>query len=241
MPWPFCTWPRPSWNRTISTIICGPCPWPVRTRTLGPPCSIWKRLLNMDSRTANGFTTLKIPPCSRSAPPSMNSCPGTLERPVMGSKEIDFRKFAKISTMRYGSLLLLLILLGCGQGKKYHKEGKAFPDSALLSDILRFQQEMDESFRDPESSPLPDRFRKDFDGLDYFGPDTTYVVKAFLERTPEAIPFYMPSTTDTKTLEVVYGIAHFTLNGSEHSLEVYQGLELMKEEGFEDYLFLPFL
>lgn len=143
--------------------------------------------------------------------------------------------------MRYGSLFLLMVLLGCGRGKKYHQGEKAFPDSPILTDILKFQQGMDESFRDPETSPLPDRFRKDFDGLDFFPPDTTYVVRAYLERTPGAVPFYMPSTTDRKSLEVVYGIAHFRLNGMDHSLEVYQGLELMKEEGFEDYLFLPFL
>ena len=159
----------------------------------------------------------------------------------MAPKETEFCKFAKISTMRYGSLFLLLILLGCGQGKKYHHEEKALPDSALLANILKFQQGMDESFRDPETSPLPDRFRKDFEGLDFFWPDTTYVVKAYLERTPDAIPFHMPSTTDIKTLEVVYGIAHFTLNGSEHNLEVYQSLELIEEEEYKDYLFLPFL
>jgi uncharacterized protein (DUF1684 family) len=87
---------------------------------------------------------------------------------------------------------------------------------------------------------LPDRYRKDFEELDFFVPDTNYVVQAKLVHTPDAVPFEMPTTTDRKTTEVVYGIAHFMLNGHERQLEVYQNKELMLEEGFEDYLFLPF-
>ena len=51
----------------------------------------------------------------------------------------------------------------------------------------------------------------------------------------------MPTTTDRQTQEVVYGIAHFNLNGEEHQLEVYQSLGLMDDEEYEEYLFLPFL
>ena len=109
-----------------------------------------------------------------------------------------------------------------------------------LTDILNFQKELNEEFKDPETSPLPDRFRKDFDGLDFFTPDTSYVVTAKFTRTPEAIPFMMPTTTNRESEEVVYGIAEFTLNGKTHRLEVYQNKELMTEEGYEDYLFLPF-
>lgn len=143
--------------------------------------------------------------------------------------------------MKYPIWLLLPLLLGCGQGKKYHPRELILPESALLADIVKFQYELDESFRDPETSPLPDRFRKDFEGLDFYPADTTYVVRARFERTPDAIPFYMPSTTDDRSLEVVYGIAHFSLNGAEHRLEVYQSRDLIDREEYRDYLFLPFL
>src|SRR5690606_37609721 len=103
----------------------------------------------------------------------MNSWPNTWARPCMGSKGTEFCTFAKISAMRYGSLILLLALLGCGQGKKYHQGESEVPNSPVLADILKFQQGMDESFRDPETSPLPDRFRKNFEGLEFFAPDTT--------------------------------------------------------------------
>src|SRR5690606_22205799 len=34
---------------------------------------------------------------------------------------------------------------------------------------------------------------------------------------------------------------NFQLKGKEYQLNVYQGQDLMKEEGYEDYLFLPFI
>nr|WP_321411496.1 DUF1684 domain-containing protein [uncultured Allomuricauda sp.] len=144
--------------------------------------------------------------------------------------------------MKYALLLSVVFLMSCGQGKKYHDEEESVtPKSDLVADILEYQKEQNESFKDPDSSPLPDKYRKDFEGLDFFEPDTNYIVKAHFVRTPDAEPFLMPSTTDRQTQEVVYGIAHFKLNGTEHQLEVYQSLDLMDDEEYEDYLFLPFL
>ena len=143
--------------------------------------------------------------------------------------------------MKYVVLLFVLPLISCGQGKKYHDEQGEVPQSALVADVLKFQDELNESYRDPDESPLPDKYRKNFEGLDFFDPDTTYVVKAKFVRTADAKPFLMPTTTDRKSREVVYGIAHFTLNGTAHQLEVYQNLDLMKQEEYRDYLFLPFL
>lgn len=148
----------------------------------------------------------------------------------------------KLFDMKYVSLFFFFLLMGCGQGKKYHDKGKEEGGkSTLISSILEYQKEQNESFKDPETSPLPDKYRKDFEGLDFYEPDTSYIVKALIERTPDAEPFYMPTTTDRKTKEVVYGIAHFTLNGTEHQLEVYQSLDLVDQEEYRDYLFLPFL
>ena len=147
------------------------------------------------------------------------------------------------------SIFLILIVIatligtGCKQEKKYHdlvqKENSTTQTDAI-QDILKFQKELDEEFKNPETSPLPDKYRKDFEGLDFFPPDTNYVVQAKLIRTPEALPFLMPTTTERKSKEQVYGIAHFFLNGKEHELEIYQNQKLMLEEKYRDYLFLPF-
>lgn len=139
-------------------------------------------------------------------------------------------------------LVLVLFTLGCKE-KRYHDQvqGKmAVVESSSLEDIVQFQKKMNEEFKDPETSPLPDRFRKDFTTLDFYKPDTTYRVTAKFTRTPEALPFLMPTTTERQTEEVVYGVVTFILNGRNHKLEVYQNQELMQQEKYRDYLFLPF-
>lgn len=144
--------------------------------------------------------------------------------------------------MKYAVVLLSFLCVACGQGKKYHDEKarKTVSVSQSVQDILNYQEERNEEFRNPETSPLPDRYRKNFEGLTFFAPDTNYIVVARFERTPNAVPFMMPTTTSRKTEEVLFGIATFSLNGAEHQLEVFQTLDLVNEEGYEDYLFLPF-
>jgi len=141
------------------------------------------------------------------------------------------------------TIFCVLLCFGCKQEKKYHDEVKKEPvivQSNALKEILGFQSNLDKEFKDPETSPLPDRYRKDFEGLDFFEPDTNYIIQAKFVRTPEALPFLMPTTTDRKSKEVVYGIAHFKLNGIACRLEIYQNEELMLQEEYKDYLFLPF-
>ncbi|WP_350290716.1 DUF1684 domain-containing protein [uncultured Croceitalea sp.] len=140
-------------------------------------------------------------------------------------------------------VFLVLSLLACGQGKKYHKsESKTeLASSSAIVAILDFQEELNLEYKDPETSPLPDRYRKNFDGLEFFKPDTNYIIVAKFERTPDAVPFLLATTTSRKTEELLYGIAHFELNGQEHELEIYQSLGLLDQEEYEDYLFLPFL
>ncbi|MFS4493872.1 DUF1684 domain-containing protein [Maribacter sp. 2308TA10-17] len=136
-----------------------------------------------------------------------------------------------------------IVFFGCKEKKKYHDLAEQEITSVsndAISDILKFQRELNEEFKNPETSPLPDKFRKDFESLDFFAPDTNYIVKAKLVLTPEAIPFMMPTTTDRKSEEVVYGIAYFTINGVARQLEIYQNKELMLKEEYVDYLFLPF-
>ncbi len=144
--------------------------------------------------------------------------------------------------MRLYFMALLMVITSCRQAKRYHDQ---FEDqqvvSPLIRDILDFQKAKNAELKNPETSPLPDRYRKNFEGLDFFPPDEKYIVKAFLERTPEAEPFMMPTTTDQESWEVRYGIARFSLNGNEHELEVYRSLDLTNVKRYEDYLFLPFM
>ena len=137
----------------------------------------------------------------------------------------------------------MFMLFSCKQEKKYHdvdQDKKSLVTSDKLADILKFQEKLNAEFKDPETSPLADRFRIDFETLDFFQPDTNYVIVAEFIRTPEALPFSMPTTTERESTEVVYGIAKFTLNGKIQQLEIYQTPELISQEKYKNYLFLPF-
>ncbi|APQ18199.1 DUF1684 domain-containing protein [Maribacter hydrothermalis] len=141
------------------------------------------------------------------------------------------------------AVLVFSVFISCGQEKKYHdskNDIKASVVSDKLADILLFQEELNAEFKNPETSPLADRFRADFETLDFFKPDTNYVIVAEFVRTPDALPFSMPTTTERESTEVLYGIAKFTLNGKQQQLEIYQTPELITQEKYKDYLFLPF-
>ena len=142
-----------------------------------------------------------------------------------------------------GILCVFLAFVSCKDEKRYHDQQASPAASSSNKDIveiLQFQEEMNAGLRDPETSPLPDKLRKDFTSLEFFKPDTNYRVWARLVRTPQSQPFLMPTTTSRKSKERVYGLAHFRIGKVDYQLEVYQNLDLLEEEGYDDYLFLPF-
>jgi len=104
-----------------------------------------------------------------------------------------------------------------------------------------FQRELNSEYKDATKSPLKSKDLKTFKGLDFFKFDSTFVVTATLHRTPDSKWFKMQTTTSRVSDERVYGILTFELQGKSFELNVYQGKDLMKEAGFEDYLFLPFI
>jgi uncharacterized protein (DUF1684 family) len=131
--------------------------------------------------------------------------------------------------MKYLFLILLLLsTLNCAQ------------KLPVVGDTS-FQLELNSEFKDASKSPLKAKDLKNFKGLDFFKFDSTFVVKAKLKQTPDSKWFKMQTTTSRLSNERVYGILLFELQGQAFELNVYQGKDLMKEEGFTDYLFLPFL
>ena len=127
------------------------------------------------------------------------------------------------------AVLILISTLSCAQEKK------------PITGDTEFQRELNAEYKDATSSPLKDKDRRHFEGLNFFKFDSTYIVKANLKRTPDTEWFDMKTTTSRVSPERIYGILTFELKGQNYSLNVYQGKDIMKREGFEDYLFLPFL
>ncbi|WP_282135559.1 DUF1684 domain-containing protein [Seonamhaeicola maritimus] len=125
--------------------------------------------------------------------------------------------------------LLLITSVSCAQ-KKQRIQGET-----------EFQKEMNAQFKDATESPLTEKDRKHFTGLDFFKFDSTFVVTANFRRTPNEKSFKMKTTTDRRPEYVKYGELSFTLNGKDLKLDIFQNKGLIEKEGYEDYLFLPFL
>lgn len=124
---------------------------------------------------------------------------------------------------------VVLIIFSCKEGKQ------------PILGATNWQKEQNAMFKDASKSPLKDRDRLNFKGLDFFQFDSAFVVKATLKRTPNTEWFKMKTTTSRESEERIFGILTFQLKGKSFSLNVYQGKELMKDEDYKDYLFLPFI
>jgi len=109
-----------------------------------------------------------------------------------------------------------------------------------IKSIEAFQIKMNSDFGNPEESPLSADDLKNFEALEFFKIDTTFIVSAQFVRTPSEAPFAMPTTTDRKPIYVKYGEVYFQLYGKTIKLNIYQNQELTTRPGYEDYLFLPF-
>lgn len=126
-------------------------------------------------------------------------------------------------------IILVAVLASCTKEKR-----------PILGET-EYQKDQNAKFKDATSSPLTKKDRKVFRSLDFFDFDSTFVVTAELNRSPETKFFNMETTTDRLSKERVFGVLTFKIFDKMHSLNIYQGEENMQTEGFEDYLFLPFL
>ena len=121
-------------------------------------------------------------------------------------------------------VLLVLMIVSCKQEK----------EAEYLSAAKDFQYKMNIEFADKQSSPLTDEDFTKFSRLHFFPIQEKYRVKANFKRTPNEEPFDMLTTTSRLAKYVKYGIANFTLDGKELSLNVYQNVD------GEKHLFLPY-
>ena len=103
-----------------------------------------------------------------------------------------------------------------------------------------FQKNLNVEFADATKSPLTEKDRNDFKGLEFFPIDKAFIVEAKFIKSKNEKSFEMKTTTDRTPLYVKYGEISFTINGENFKLNVYQNLELMKRPGFKKHLFLPF-
>lgn len=108
------------------------------------------------------------------------------------------------------------------------------------SAVLEFQRNLNETFMNPGTTPLPQEEWEDIQPLKFYPIDLDYHVVADFVRTPYEMPFSMPTSTGEENVFVKYGEAYFDLEGKEYMLELYRDRELSKTTQYRNYLFLPF-
>ena len=113
-------------------------------------------------------------------------------------------------------------------------------DREYFKRIKKHRKERKKEFRNPQTSPLKGEARS-FKGFAYFPIDPAYRVMAYVEHTPQARPFEVPTSDPTvhKTY-VSYARATFSLKGQSLSLTLYRSLQLIRLPQYRDYVFLPF-
>lgn len=133
--------------------------------------------------------------------------------------------------MKAAYLIIIVLIANVSQAQT---------DSVALREIQKFQQELNEEYRTPKTSPLDSITALHFTGHDFFPVDLSYRVTAILTVTG-ATPFFKMKTSSQKFAGYrVYGMLTFTLKGKLFELPVYQSQRLMGIEEYKDYLFFPF-
>lgn len=109
-----------------------------------------------------------------------------------------------------------------------------------ISEIKKFQSALNKEYKNPKETPLRGDNFTNFKQHPFFPVDLKYRVTARFDRTPDAVPFELPTSSGRTQPYVEFGKAVFDLDGKTYVLTVYQSLNLIRKKGFEDYLFLPF-
>lgn len=109
-----------------------------------------------------------------------------------------------------------------------------------LSEIKKFQTELNREYKDAKESPLRRESFTDFKEHPFFPVNLKYRVTAKFINTENAVPFQIQTSSGKTKPYREYGKATFTLDGKEYTLTLFQSLGLITQQGYEDYLFLPF-
>lgn len=108
-------------------------------------------------------------------------------------------------------------------------------------EVLAYQKELYTDYFTKGTSPLKEEELGAFKGLNFYGYNEEFVVTATLEKLENEKAFQMPTSNGRTQNYIRYGILKFQISGKNFQLEVYQNLSLIKREGYEKHLFLPFI
>lgn len=115
-------------------------------------------------------------------------------------------------------------------------------DMIAFAKVKTFQQELNATYSNPDSTILSKKQLREFKGLEFWPINMEYKVIANFKPTPEATPFAMNLSSGSTREYVQYGIATFKIKREEYQLSIYQNTYFRDhpEEKYGNSLFLPF-
>ncbi|MDR6371805.1 uncharacterized protein (DUF1684 family) [Chryseobacterium bernardetii] len=128
-------------------------------------------------------------------------------------------------------ILFLLLPLWFFSQKKMSKEEK---------EVQKFQKELNAEYLNPKETPLRGDNLKNFKGHPFFPFNAKYRITAEFVKSKDTQPFELPTSSGKTKMYQEYGKATFTLDGKPYTVTLYQSLDLIKQEKYKNYLFLPF-
>jgi uncharacterized protein len=81
---------------------------------------------------------------------------------------------------------------------------------------------------------------KQVNKLSFYPADRSFCFVADFELTPGATPFMLPTHSGKQKPYRQFGTLKFRLDGADYVLHAYQGMDLLKDTTYRDYLFVPF-
>ncbi len=109
-----------------------------------------------------------------------------------------------------------------------------------IDKIVEHRDNKNHEFIDKEKSPLTTEKLKIFKGLQYFPVNKKFRARGIFLRDSIQNIFKMKTSTQRQPEYSKYGEIMFLINTNTFKLTVYQNIELIKEPGYENYLFIPF-
>jgi uncharacterized protein (DUF1684 family) len=108
------------------------------------------------------------------------------------------------------------------------------------SEIKKFQKELNAEYLNPKETPLRGDNFKNFKQHPFFPINLKYRITAKFEKTENAEPFDLPTSSGKTKPYREFGKATFQLDGKSYTLTIYQSLDLIKQKKYKEHLFLPF-
>ena len=121
--------------------------------------------------------------------------------------------------------LLLLPLALCAKGQSY------------ADSIIQYRSKYITDMLNDKRSPVKASQVK---GFNFYKPDRSYCVWGTVKETPGSVPFMIETHSGKKKPFKEYGTVTFAIHDTMLTLHIYQSIDLVKNAGHQDDLFIPF-